>query len=62
VTTLRLSYTGNHQQQCNYGAFSDLASDAYSIADAMLRSGGIMTVTHNGKQYTAKNSTITSGS
>lgn len=23
--------------ECNYGAFSDLASDAYSIADAMLR-------------------------
>ena len=22
--------------ECNYGAFSDLASDAYSIADAML--------------------------
>ncbi|CAH5462591.1 hypothetical protein L799_08815 [Enterobacter roggenkampii EC_38VIM1] len=22
---------------CNYGAFSDLASDAYSIADAMLK-------------------------
>ena len=23
--------------ECNYGAFTDLASDAYSIADAMLR-------------------------
>ncbi len=23
--------------ECNYGAFNDLASDAYSIADAMLR-------------------------
>ncbi|EMM6072745.1 hypothetical protein M8S69_22705 [Enterobacter hormaechei] len=23
--------------ECNYGAFSDLASDAYSIADAMIR-------------------------
>lgn len=23
--------------ECNYGAFSDLSSDAYSIADAMLR-------------------------
>ena len=23
--------------ECNYGAFSDLASDAYSISDAMLR-------------------------
>lgn len=22
--------------ECNYGAFSDLASDAYSISDAML--------------------------
>ena len=26
--------------ECNYGAFSDLASDAYSIADAMLRARG----------------------
>ena len=48
--------------ECNYGAFSDLASDAYSIADAMLRAREASCQSPTTASSTPpKSSTITSG-